>query len=65
MTCILALTKEQSDLLKLKMPLNVVQLKQNDAYIETQILITDSVHLLTFFHTGIIIGLRNAIHNTK
>jgi hypothetical protein len=65
MTCILALTKEQSDLLKLKMPQNVVQLKQNDAYIETQILITDSVHLLTFFHTGIIIGLRNAIHNTK
>ena len=65
MTCILALTKEQSDLLKLKMPLNVVQLKQNDAYIETQILLTDSVHVLTLFHTGIIIGLRNAINNTK
>jgi hypothetical protein len=65
MTCLLALTKEQSDLLKLKMPQNVVQLKQIGNYIQTQIILTDSVHVLTFFHTGIIIGLRNAIHNTK
>lgn len=57
MTHILALTPEQSELLKLRMPENVVQLQDTGKYILTSITIIDSVDLINFFQTGITHGL--------
>jgi len=59
MTQILALTKEQSDLLTLKMPENVVQLQDTGKYILTSITLTDSVDMLKLFQAGIMHGLNS------
>jgi|688.fasta_scaffold94945_2 hypothetical protein len=57
MTHILALTKQQSDLLQKEMPENVVQLQDTGNYILTSITLTDSVDMLKLFQAGIIHGL--------
>ena len=57
MTQILALTKQQSDLLQKEMPENVVQLQDKGSYILTSITLTDSVDMLKLFMSGIIHGL--------
>lgn len=59
MTQILALTKEQSDLLTLKMPENVVQLQDTGKYILTSVTLTDSVDMLKLFQAGIFYGLNS------
>jgi hypothetical protein len=57
MTHILALTKQQSDVLQNEMPENVVQLQDTGSYILTSITLTDSVDMLKLFQSGIKHGL--------
>lgn len=59
MTHILALTKNQSDLLQKEMPENVLQLENTGNYILTSITLTDSVDMLKLFHAGIMHGLNS------
>lgn len=61
MTHILALTKEQSDWVKLYLPENVVQLEHTGKYILTSITLTDSVDMLNLFQAGIMHGLHLTI----